>query len=306
MEKYDIFVSYRRDGGEALAYLISERLKQKGLSVFYDVESLRSGKFNDEIFDVISNCTDVIVVLPQNSLDRCEEKDDWLKKEIAYAIESKKNIIPVMMRNFKFPYRLPKEIDDLRNFNGISINNMEYFEAAFEKLLSMLECINIIRNKKMIQKKRIKLSISLITLSAFIVLAIGISMLLFKYKEYDNVVQETEPSYPESIQISKELYCNWIESGFLFKDSDSRYLNEDDIIMLSQIEGVNDADLIRYAINEIYARHNYSFAVEEYSDFFQNYDWYDGYLNGEEAFSELNEFEQRNMEFLIEKEKQYE
>lgn len=40
MEKYEVFVSYRRDGGEALVCLISERLNQREYSVFYDVESL--------------------------------------------------------------------------------------------------------------------------------------------------------------------------------------------------------------------------------------------------------------------------
>lgn len=143
MEKYDVFVSYRRDGGEALACLISERLKQRGFSVFYDFESLRSGKFNEKIFSVIDNCTDVIVVLPPNGLDRCINTDDWVRKEISYAIKMQKNIIPIMMRNFNFPSELPDEIDEIRNFNGISAN-MEYFEATFDKLLSMLNSSNVI------------------------------------------------------------------------------------------------------------------------------------------------------------------
>lgn len=138
MEKYEVFVSYRRDGGEALACLISERLKQREYSVFYDVESLRSGKFNEKIFQVIDNCTDVIVVLPENGLDRCKNDADWVRKEVAYAINAKKNIIPIMMRNFEFPKDLPEDIDELRNFNGISAN-MEYFEASFSKLLTMLQ-----------------------------------------------------------------------------------------------------------------------------------------------------------------------
>ena len=138
MDNFDIFVSYRRDGGEALACLISERLKQREFSVFYDVESLRSGKFNEKIFSVIDNCTDVIVVLPQNGLDRCVNEDDWVRKEIAYAIKAKKKIIPIMMRNFEFPKVLPEDIDDIRNYNGVSAN-MEYFEASFEKLLGMLD-----------------------------------------------------------------------------------------------------------------------------------------------------------------------
>jgi len=135
---YQIFVSYRRDGGEALACLISERLKQCGFETFYDVESLRSGKFNEEIFRVIDICTDVVVVLPQNGLDRCINAEDWVRKEIAYAIKTNKNIIPIMMRNFEFPQELPADINDLRNFNGISAN-MEYFDAAFAKLISMIK-----------------------------------------------------------------------------------------------------------------------------------------------------------------------
>ncbi len=134
---YQIFVSYRRDGGEALACLISERLKQQGLETFYDVESLRSGRFNEAIFSVINECDDVIVVLPPNGLDRCESADDWVRKEIAYALSTNKNIVPVMMRNFEFPEELPEDIDEIRNFQGVSAN-MEYFDAAFEKLLSML------------------------------------------------------------------------------------------------------------------------------------------------------------------------
>jgi hypothetical protein len=135
---YQVFVSYRRDGGEALACLISERLKQRGYETFYDVQSLRSGKFNEEIFRVIDMCTDVVVVLPQNGLDRCKNEQDWVRKEIAYSIKANKNIIPVMMRNFEFPQELPHDIVDLRNFNGISAN-MEYFDAAFTKLLSMIK-----------------------------------------------------------------------------------------------------------------------------------------------------------------------
>lgn len=134
---YQIFISYRRDGGEALACLISERLKQQGFKVFYDVDSLRSGKFNEAIFSVLDECKDVIVVLPPNGLNRCKNSDDWVRKEISYAIRKNKNVIPVMMRNFEFPEELPEDIEELRNFQGVSAN-IEYFDAVFEKLLSML------------------------------------------------------------------------------------------------------------------------------------------------------------------------
>lgn len=105
------------------------------------MDSLRFGKLNEEIFRVIDSCTDIVVVLPQNGLDRCKNDGDWVRKEIAYSIKSNKNIIPVMMRNFEFPPELPQDINDLRHFNGISAN-MEYFDAAFAKLLTMIKASN--------------------------------------------------------------------------------------------------------------------------------------------------------------------
>ena len=44
--KYDIFISYRRDGGDTLSQLIYDRLTHRGYRVFLDIESLNAGKFN--------------------------------------------------------------------------------------------------------------------------------------------------------------------------------------------------------------------------------------------------------------------
>lgn len=135
---YDIFVSYRREGGEALACLLTEKLRQLGYTVFYDVESLRSGKFNNKLLDIIDECNDVLVVLPQHALDRCINPDDWVRKELAQSLKANKNIVPIMMRNFEWPLNLPDDLKELANYNGVSAN-MEYFDATFEKILSMLK-----------------------------------------------------------------------------------------------------------------------------------------------------------------------
>ena len=70
LKKYDIFISYRRSSYET-ASLIATRLSAAGYSVFFDIESLRSGKFNEQLYEVIDGCKDFIVVLSQNALDRC-------------------------------------------------------------------------------------------------------------------------------------------------------------------------------------------------------------------------------------------
>ena len=133
---YQVFISYRRDGGEDLARLLEDKLTDRGFKVFFDVESLRSGAFNTALLEKIAECTDVLVVLPPHGLDRCTDPKDWVRLEIARALELNKNVIPIMMRNFVFPPSLPEDIDSLRYMNALTANN-EYFDAAIEKLVTV-------------------------------------------------------------------------------------------------------------------------------------------------------------------------
>lgn len=136
--KYDIFISYRRRGGEALACLLFERLKNSGCNVFYDVSSLRQGKYDVKLLEVIKECKDIIVILSPDSLQPCyENEDDWIRKEICTAIRYNKNIIPIKMRSFEWPNKLPDEIKNIRRINYVTMN-MEYFDASYNKILSML------------------------------------------------------------------------------------------------------------------------------------------------------------------------
>lgn len=134
----DIFISYRRDGAESLAQLLYTSFTNKGYQVFLDVESLRSGKFNKQLYQQIDECKDVIVVLPPNGLDRCQNPDDWFRLEIEHAIMKRKNIIPIMMRNFEFPKYLPPSIASLPDYHGVSAS-MEFFDAVLKKIESYLD-----------------------------------------------------------------------------------------------------------------------------------------------------------------------
>ena len=130
-----IFISYRRIGGDAIAYLLHSRLTAMGYKVFYDIESLHQGRFDDNIFKSIDECTDVLVILSPNALDRCQNQDDWVRAEIAYAIWQGKNIIPIMLDGFTWPESLPQDIEKLPMFNGISLS-FRYFDIVLEKIVS--------------------------------------------------------------------------------------------------------------------------------------------------------------------------
>lgn len=133
---YQIFLSYRRDGADVLARLMYERLKNEGYSVFLDVESLDSGKFNEQLYDVIEQCEDFMVLLPKHGLDRCNIQEDWLRLEIEHALKYRKNIIPIIMKDFEFPEELPSTLTDLKLYQGIKVE-MEFFESVIQRIKKM-------------------------------------------------------------------------------------------------------------------------------------------------------------------------
>ena len=64
----------------------------------------RGGKFNTQLYRRIEQCSDVLVVMSRDSLNlRENQEDDWFRLEIAHALKHKKNIVPVFLRDFKFP-----------------------------------------------------------------------------------------------------------------------------------------------------------------------------------------------------------
>lgn len=136
---YQVFISYRRDGGFETASLIAEKLRNAGFQVFLDIESLRSGKFNEQLYAVIEECTDFIVVLPRDGLERCVNEEDWVKKEVRCAIQHQKNIIPVLLKGFAWPDRMPAGLEGLSEYQGVAAGNYEYFDAAVERLKKYLK-----------------------------------------------------------------------------------------------------------------------------------------------------------------------
>ncbi len=134
----DVFISYRRDGGYALARLLYEWLRKENISAFLDLEELRSGPFNEKLYSAIEECQNFVLVLPAKALDRCSNENDWLRLEIEHAIKNNKNIVPLMADGFTFPSELPDSIKSLPFYNGVPVTR-EYFDASMEKLISMLK-----------------------------------------------------------------------------------------------------------------------------------------------------------------------
>lgn len=171
-KRYDIFISYRRDGGYETAQQISQYLKYKGYNVFFDLENLReSGKFNTRLISIIENCKDFIIVFPTTDTERLWNDDDWVRTELACAIRNDKNIVPILLRDFKFPKELPDDINEVRFYQGVAAGDHNYFDA------SMLKLRELLRSKRGFTWQRYKIAV----VAIIGVLAATLSVLSFAW-----------------------------------------------------------------------------------------------------------------------------
>lgn len=121
--RHDIFISYRREGGFETARYLYDHLRQDGYSVTFDLDTLRSGRFDEALLQRIDECTDFVIVLNKGCFDRTlapafPRENDWLRRELGHALEKKKNVIPVLLAGFEFPEGLPEDIAEVRFMNG--------------------------------------------------------------------------------------------------------------------------------------------------------------------------------------------
>ncbi len=136
--RYDVFISYRRDSGHAEALAIRQMLTERGLRVFLDVSDLKKGYFDETLLTRIAETPNFLVVLSLDSLDRCADPEDWLRREIAQACKSNCNIITVMMSAFKFRRDLPEDIKSLPRFQGVEYSHI-YHKAMVDRIMESIE-----------------------------------------------------------------------------------------------------------------------------------------------------------------------
>ena len=197
-EKYEIFLSYRRDGGMDTATLLSQTLKNKGYRVFLDVESLRSGAFNTKLYEIIDNCTDFLVILPPNGLDRCSDEQDWVRLEIERAKQGGKNIIPIMLRGFEFPKELPESIDFIRYQNAPPIDTGAYYDAFVDKLTEFLNSEpELKKTEEKSRKKKLTAVIAAAAIAAFALMG----GFLFRQPKNETAVQRIENANPVVLTV---------------------------------------------------------------------------------------------------------
>lgn len=137
--KYDVFISYRREGGYDTAKHLNDLLVRDGYKVSFDIDTLRNGDFDIQLLSRIEECKDFILIVDKHAFDRTLDKNfdstkDWMRCELAHALKHNKNIIPVFLSGVTgFPEGLPKDIVNVTKKNGPEYNRY-YFNDFYETL----------------------------------------------------------------------------------------------------------------------------------------------------------------------------
>ena len=142
--QYDIFISYRRlDSkgrveGRDIARLLTKELKLYGYNVFFDYSEIKDNDFAQSILPAVQTCKIFILILSEDALTRCVNKDDWVRREILEAYKCNRKIITVNPSyTFKnFPKSLPEELNFLRTIQMSPIDLESNFEVTVEKMVN--------------------------------------------------------------------------------------------------------------------------------------------------------------------------
>lgn len=194
MEKYDIFISYRREGGYDTAKHLYDLLSRDGYKVSFDIDTLRNGDFDTSLLNRIDESKDFILIIDANAFDRTLDsnfnpKNDWLRQELAYALKKDKNIIPVFLKGVSgFPDNLPIDIRGVVKKNGPEYNR--YYFNDFYKAL---------KNRFLLSKPKGRGKYYIIILSIIILVTI---LYLFSNRPtaMNNSAITTESSYTQNIE----------------------------------------------------------------------------------------------------------
>ena len=112
----------------------------------FDLLRLEAGKFDSNLLQSIQSARNFILVLTSGALDRCmndNEQKDWIHKEVACALDSDCNIIPVF-DNFLMPKSedLPMAMRPLTSYNGVNWVH-EYQTACMDKIARFIKTQSI-------------------------------------------------------------------------------------------------------------------------------------------------------------------
>ncbi|MGV0028943.1 4a-hydroxytetrahydrobiopterin dehydratase [Phormidesmis priestleyi] len=148
-----IFVSYRRaDSSAEAGRLYSTILRELGKeTVFMDTSSIDPGThWTDELEAALQEARIVIVVIgpewlriaDEFGLRRIDQTDDWVRREVEFALHEHKKLLPLLVRGAKMPPsdKLPAAIGALTQRQAVEVRDA-YWEHDIKLVLEQLSLV---------------------------------------------------------------------------------------------------------------------------------------------------------------------
>lgn len=116
-EVFDVFISYRRKGGQELARALYSYLDGKGLRVFLDEVKLQTGDYFDTQLREKLISAPHYVLIGTNDAFNYREGEDWVREEALLAVEehekapSERTLTVLVPYDAVLPDKLPGKLD---------------------------------------------------------------------------------------------------------------------------------------------------------------------------------------------------
>jgi Tol biopolymer transport system component len=139
-----VFLSYRRNDSPHASGRLRDRLTIAfgEENVFYDVDSIPTGRDFREVIRTAIRAADTIVVMigPGFGVDRLNDQRDYVRIELLEAFRQKKVIVPVLIdtASMPTPAALPSPLRKLAYINASPIRQDPDFHRDCERLIAIL------------------------------------------------------------------------------------------------------------------------------------------------------------------------
>jgi hypothetical protein len=128
-----VFISYRRAASAGYGQILHDKLAERGAEIFLDVRDLHAGEFGEDLKESIATCDYFLLLLAPTTLE-----SQWVVKEVEYAREKGKIIIPVLINEFDlYGNEMPEKLKWLQQQNAIPMPHL-YVDAAVEKIAEFI------------------------------------------------------------------------------------------------------------------------------------------------------------------------
>ncbi|MEL6569126.1 MAG: toll/interleukin-1 receptor domain-containing protein [Pseudomonadota bacterium] len=131
-----VFISYRRDDAAASAGRLFDHLSARlgREEVFMDVDGIEIGvDFHQVISEKVAACDALIAIIgPRWLSERLKDEGDFVRIEIAAALERDVRVVPVLLDGAVMPSseQLPQELKPLARRNAATLSHMRFVEDA--------------------------------------------------------------------------------------------------------------------------------------------------------------------------------